>query len=92
MRHAPPVVETPLPRAGGIGLLSTLPYLVKLALVSKSWRSEVIGGVLRGLREVGGPGRRRSTRRCPDGHKPHLSVCHRGWRGTICQECDTFRY
>ncbi|MBF0295961.1 MAG: hypothetical protein HQL96_12295 [Magnetococcales bacterium] len=92
MHHAPPVVKTLPPRAGGIGLLSTLPYLVKLALVSKSWRSEVIGGVLRGLREVGAKNHRRSTRRCPDGQKPHLSVCHRGWRGTICQGCDVFRY
>ncbi|MBF0127333.1 MAG: hypothetical protein HQM02_09000 [Magnetococcales bacterium] len=81
-----------LPRAGGIGLLAALPHMAKLALISKRWRSEVLGGVIRTLRSGAQQNFVRGTRRCPDGQKPHPSVCQRGWRGDLCQGCVAFRY
>lgn len=71
--------------------LFPLAFPTKLALISKRCQNTVVAGALWSLHQVGLPVFARATRRCPDGHKPHLSVCYRGWRGDVCRGCSGFR-
>ncbi|NGZ04745.1 MAG: hypothetical protein G8237_00130 [Magnetococcales bacterium] len=72
---------------GVFNLTAATPAIARLVLASRRWKRDVWGGMARrihqGLHDHVIPG----TRRCPDGQHPHPTVCHRGWRGDLCQGC-----
>ncbi|MBF0341141.1 MAG: hypothetical protein HQL95_09305 [Magnetococcales bacterium] len=76
-----------LPKAGPVSLLAALPYMARIAMLSRRWKRELQGGVSRTLHLGGHSHAVKGSRRCPDGQRPHPSVCHRGWRGEVCQGC-----
>ncbi|MBF0427673.1 MAG: hypothetical protein HQL94_02010 [Magnetococcales bacterium] len=78
------------PKAVPFRLLTAMPYMAKLAIVSKRWKREVFGSTLLNLQPGSQSVLVRGTRECPDGQKPHPTVCHRGWRGDLCHGCSVF--
>ncbi|MBF0273349.1 MAG: hypothetical protein HQL98_14970 [Magnetococcales bacterium] len=81
-----------MPKAKPSGFLRALPFLVHLALASRRWKREVLGGMARVSQSRHPHVVDRGSRRCPDGQRPHPAVCFRGWRGDLCQGCVSSRY
>ncbi|MBF0626902.1 MAG: hypothetical protein HQL91_01635 [Magnetococcales bacterium] len=86
------VETTPkLPKRGPMSLLAALPHMAGLALATRRWKRDVLNGVLHRMQQSIYAHPVLGARRCPDGQRPHPSVCHRGWRGELCQGCRSGR-
>lgn len=70
-----------------LNLVAATPALARIVLASRRWKRDVWGGMARRVHHGLHAHVAFGTRRCPDGQHPHPTVCHREWRGDLCQGC-----